>query len=69
MRAQKKDKRIFKKDKKGQNIWKFRQKCTTFEKILKKDRWLHKLLEKALLHLSLILTLWFFEDQSREAGT
>ena len=26
-----------KKDKKGQNIWKFGQKCTKFENILKKD--------------------------------
>ena len=40
--------------KKVQNIWKFGQKCTKFENILKKGRWLHaiiahnKLLEKAL---------------------
>ena len=42
-----------KKVKKGENIWKFGQKCTKFEDILKKGRWLHviiarnKLLEKA----------------------
>ena len=44
-----------KNDKKWQNIWKFGQKCTTFENILKKGRWLraiiasNKLLEKALV--------------------
>ena len=43
-----------KKGKKGQNIWKFAQKCTKFENILKKGKWLraiiarNKLLEKAL---------------------
>ena len=43
-----------KKGKKGQHIWKFGQKYTKFENILKKDRWLRniitrtKLLEKAL---------------------
>ena len=55
MRAifQKKGKQMLKKDKKGQNIWKFGQKYTKFENILKKDRWLraitsrNKLLEKA----------------------
>ena len=30
-----------KKDKKGQNIWKFGRKCTKFENILKKGKWLH----------------------------
>ena len=40
--------------KKGQNIWKFGQKCLKFENVLKKRRWLHaiiacnKLLEKTL---------------------
>ena len=53
MRAifQKKSKKMFKKE---QNIWKFGQKCTKFENILKKGKWLraiitrNKLLEKAL---------------------
>ena len=41
--------------KKGQNIWKFEQKCTRFEHILTKGKLLHatiarnKLLEKAIL--------------------
>ena len=45
---------MFKKGKKGQNIWKFGQKCTKLENTLKKGRWLrviithNKLLEKAL---------------------
>ena len=45
---------MLKRAKKGQNIWKFGQKCTEFENILKKSRWLHaiithnKLLKKAL---------------------
>ena len=30
----------FKKGKKEQNIWKFGQKCTKFENMLKKGRWL-----------------------------
>ena len=30
-----------KKGKKGQNIWKFGQKCTKFENILKEGRWLY----------------------------
>ena len=44
------------KSKKGQNIWKFRQKFTKFENILKKNRWSpsimvrNKLLEKALVN-------------------
>ena len=41
---------MLKKDKKEQNIWKYEQKWTKFENILKKDRWLraiNKLLEKA----------------------
>ena len=38
----------------GQNIWKFGQKCTKFENILEKGRWLraiiaHKQPENALL--------------------
>ena len=43
-----------KKRQKGQNIWKFRQKYTKFENILKRGKWLHviithsNLLEKAL---------------------
>ena len=56
MRAifQKKGKKMFKKDKKGQNIWKFAQKWTKFQNVLKKARWLHainsrnKLLEKTM---------------------
>ena len=42
------------KGQKGQNIWKFGQKCTKFENILKKGRWLseiiacNKLVEKTL---------------------
>ena len=53
----KKDQKMFKKGKKGKNIWKFEQKHTKFENILKKSRWLHaimkhnKLLEKALFLL------------------
>lgn len=41
---------MLKKDKKERNIWKYEQKWTKFENILKKDRWLraiNKLLEKA----------------------
>ena len=38
---QKKGKQMLKKGKKGQNIWKFEQKGTKFENILKKGRWLH----------------------------
>ena len=51
---QKKDKKGQKNVKKGQNIWKFRQKWAKFENTLKKGRWLcaiiawNKLLEKAL---------------------
>ena len=33
-----------KKGKKGGNIWKFGQKSTKFEKILKKGRWLHAII-------------------------
>ena len=57
MRAifQKKVKNMLKNVKKGQNIWKFGQRCTKFENILKKGKWLraiiarNKLLEKALV--------------------
>ena len=48
-------KKAKKKGKKVQNIWKFGQKCTKFENILKKGSWLraiitcNKLLEKALI--------------------
>ena len=60
MRAifQKKGKEMLKKGKKRQHIWKFRQKHTKLENILKKGRWLcaiiarNKLLEKALHILS-----------------
>ena len=51
-------KKRLKKSKKGQNIWKFGQKCTKCENILKKGRWLRaiiahkKLLEKALFYIS-----------------
>ena len=51
----KKGKKMLKKGKKGQNIWKLGQKCANFEYILKKGRWLHviiarnKLLEKSLI--------------------
>ena len=56
MRAifQKKGKKMLKKGTKGQNIWKFGQKCIKFENMLKKGRWFcviiarNKLLEKAL---------------------
>ena len=56
MRAifQKKGKKYVKKSKKGKNIWKFEQKGTKFENILKKNRWLlaiiarNKLPEQAL---------------------
>ena len=50
----KKGQKMLKKGKKGQNIWKFAQKRTKFEHILKKGWWLcviiapNKLLEKAL---------------------
>ena len=53
------DKKMFKKGKKGQNIWKFGHKCTKFENILKKGRWLraiiarNKLLEKGLVVTSI----------------
>ena len=36
---QKKGKEIFKKGKKGQNLWNFEQKCIKFENSFKKDRW------------------------------
>ena len=55
------------KGKKGQNILKFEQKCTKFENILKKGRWLHviiacnKLLEKALKWFTFPLRLWLFD--------
>ena len=29
---------------KGENIWKFVQKCTKFENILKRGRWLHAII-------------------------
>ena len=32
-----------KKGKKGQNVWKFEQKCAKYENILKKGRWLRNL--------------------------
>ena len=35
---------MFKKGEKGQNIWKFGQKSTKFENILKKGRWLHAII-------------------------
>ena len=56
---QKKGKKVQKNAKKGkkqQNIWKFGQKCSKFEIILKKSRWLraiiarNKLLEKVLIY-------------------
>ena len=31
---------------KGQNVWKFVQKCTKFENILKKSRWLHAIIAR-----------------------
>ena len=49
-----KKKKMLKKSKKGKNMWKFGQKCTKFEHILKKGRWLceiialNKLLEKVV---------------------
>ena len=52
----KKRKKMFKKNTKWHIIWKFGQKCTKFENILKKVKWLceiiacNKLLEKALEH-------------------
>ena len=49
---------MLKKDKKEQNIWKYEQKLTKFENILKKDRWLraiNKLLEKAKGDVSTVL--------------
>ena len=36
---QKKGTKMFKKGKKGQNIWNFGQKCIKFENSLKKGRW------------------------------
>ena len=58
-RAKKKrGKKYLKREKKGQNIWKYGQKCTKLENILKKGRWLHgiiahnKLLEQALPELT-----------------
>ena len=50
----KKGKKMFKKDKKGKNTWKFRKKCTKFENFLKQGWWLceiiarNKLAEMAL---------------------
>ena len=50
--------------KKGQNIWKFGQKCTKFENVLKKGRWLcaiiarNELLEKTLLIKLYPIHLW-----------
>ena len=35
-----------KKGKKGQNIWKFAQKCTKFENILKKGKWLRAIIAR-----------------------
>ena len=55
-------KKMLKKGGKGQNIWKFGQKYTKFENILKKGRWLsatirqNKLLENAL-HIKLFIVL------------
>ena len=37
---QKKGEKCLKKGKKGQNLWKFGQKCTKLENFLKKGRWL-----------------------------
>ena len=51
---QKKGKKMLEKSRKGQNVWKFGQKCTKFG-ILKKVRWLHaiftcnKQLEKVMV--------------------
>ena len=36
-----------KKGKKGQNIWKFEQKCTKFENIFKSDWWLRAIIDEA----------------------
>ena len=58
--------KIFKKGKKRQNIWKYGQKCTKFENILKKGRWLHviiasyKVLEKSREEKVLILGVIFW---------
>ena len=59
---------MFKKHKKGQNICKFGQKCTKFENILKKGRWLHaiitciELLEKVLACPSSVdkIPIWIY---------
>ena len=54
--------------KKGQNIWKFGQKCLKFENFLKKWRWLHaiiahnKLLEKVLEQVA---RCWCFSNVYR----
>ena len=48
----KRQKRAKKNVEKGQNVWKFEQKCTKFENILKKGRRLRaKLLEKTLISM------------------
>ena len=65
--------------KKGQHSWKFRQKYTKFENILKKGRWLraiiarNKLLEKALhtsinLHSLLIIRHSYYLTTEPHAG-
>ena len=45
----KKGQKIFKKSKKRQNTWKFSQKCTKFENILKKSRWLRAVIARNIL--------------------
>ena len=66
-RAKKKrGKKYLKREKKGQNIWKYGQKCTKLENILKKGRWLHviiayyKLLEKSQEEKVLIASVIFW---------
>ena len=43
---QKKGKKMFKTDKKWQNIAKFEKKCTKLESILNKGRWLRATIEQ-----------------------
>ena len=47
--------------KKGETIWKFGQKCTKFENILKNGRWLRAIIARSKL-LEKALSLQLFEN-------
>ena len=42
----KKGKKMFKKDKKGKNTWKFGKRCTKFENVLKQGWWLSQIIAR-----------------------